>query len=494
MTYARLVVAMAGPWPSSTTARAADASAVRSTSSAPSEVPPGRFPRLDEGSRTGRVAPTEPEPSRATREDSSTTWSTPASATGAAAAPATGPVAPAGGEREQHRRRRGGERRAPRVVVSRSREIERAGAPVERVDDPIQRDRYRSPTVISRKPPQRTMPHPPDAPAAPSTTGQPVSAPGREPAGQLDDAVVGGRLADGDADAVAGERADGQPSLVRGSGEPDACGRRAASQQKLACVSGTSQPSSPSPVTTRARSATQRVDPLQQLGLGARSEATAAACASRRRRTAAPPCGAPPRPAPAPRRTRPAARPARTPWRRSGAAPRRCRGSGRPPRRRRRPGRGRTRRTPRRRDQDVGRHPVEEGVELAWRTAGPVGLLGVQTSTSRVRSVIAAAMASRSCRAVGGQRHRHGAPPAGGDRDRVRLEGPPGVDHLVAGLAHRLHQVVEHRDRPGRRARSDAAGRAGADRRVQRGARHVRVAVHRTGGGVDAARTLGSGS
>ena len=31
-------------------------------------------------------------------------------------------------------------------------------------------------------------------------------------------------------------------------------------------------------------------------------------------------------------------------------------------------------------------------------TAGPVGLLGVQTSTSRVRSVIAASIASRSCR------------------------------------------------------------------------------------------------
>ena len=34
----------------------------------------------------------------------------------------------------------------------------------------------------------------------------------------------------------------------------------------------------------------------------------------------------------------------------------------------------------------------------AWVTAGPVGLLGVQTSTTRVRSVIAAAIASRSWR------------------------------------------------------------------------------------------------
>ena len=32
-------------------------------------------------------------------------------------------------------------------------------------------------------------------------------------------------------------------------------------------------------------------------------------------------------------------------------------------------------------------------------TAGPVGLLGVQTTTTLVRSVTAAAIASRSCRA-----------------------------------------------------------------------------------------------
>ena len=55
MTYARLVLATAGPWPRSTTARAAEASGVRSTSSTPSEVPPGRFPRREEGSSTGRV-------------------------------------------------------------------------------------------------------------------------------------------------------------------------------------------------------------------------------------------------------------------------------------------------------------------------------------------------------------------------------------------------------------------------------------------------------
>ena len=34
-------------------------------------------------------------------------------------------------------------------------------------------------------------------------------------------------------------------------------------------------------------------------------------------------------------------------------------------------------------------------------TAGPVGLLGVQTSTTLVRSVTAAAIASRSCRPSG---------------------------------------------------------------------------------------------
>ena len=34
----------------------------------------------------------------------------------------------------------------------------------------------------------------------------------------------------------------------------------------------------------------------------------------------------------------------------------------------------------------------------SWWTTGPVGLLGVQTSTRRVRSVIAASIASRSWR------------------------------------------------------------------------------------------------
>ena len=36
-----------------------------------------------------------------------------------------------------------------------------------------------------------------------------------------------------------------------------------------------------------------------------------------------------------------------------------------------------------------------------WVTAGPVGLLGVHTKTTRVRSVTAAAIATRSCRPSG---------------------------------------------------------------------------------------------
>ncbi len=49
-------------------------------------------------------------------------------------------------------------------------------------------------------------------------------------------------------------------------------------------------------------------------------------------------------------------------------------------------------------DEDVLRDLAMKSSSSACCTDGPVGLLGVQTSTTRVRSVIAAAMASRSWR------------------------------------------------------------------------------------------------
>ncbi len=46
--------------------------------------------------------------------------------------------------------------------------------------------------------------------------------------------------------------------------------------------------------------------------------------------------------------------------------------------------------------QHVGRHRVEERVQFGARSAVPVGLFGLQTRISRVRSVTAAAIAGRS--------------------------------------------------------------------------------------------------
>ena len=46
--------------------------------------------------------------------------------------------------------------------------------------------------------------------------------------------------------------------------------------------------------------------------------------------------------------------------------------------------------------------------------------------------------------------HRHPtAAAAAADRDRVGLEGAPREDDLVAGIAERLHQLVDQADRPG---------------------------------------------
>ncbi len=114
----------------------------------------------------------------------------------------------------------------------------------------------------------------------------------------------------------------------------------------------------------------------------------------------------------------------------------------------------------------------------SWCTAGPVGLFGVHTSSTRVRSVTAAAIAGRSWRApaASGTWTQLGALEA--DQDRVRLEGPPGADHLVARLAERLEHVAEHGDRAG--AGHHAGGRHAVplgDRADQLVGEHLRVAV-----------------
>ena len=77
------------------------------------------------------------------------------------------------------------------------------------------------------------------------------------------------------------------------------------------------------------------------------------------------------------------------------------------------------------------------------------------------------------------ERHGHGRRAGDGHGDRVGLEAAPGVDHLVAGLAARLQQVVEHRHRPG--AEGQPVRRHPeplAQRRRHRDVAHVRVAVH----------------
>ena len=112
-------------------------------------------------------------------------------------------------------------------------------------------------------------------------------------------------------------------------------------------------------------------------------------------------------------------------------------------------------------------------------TAGPVGLLGVQTMTTLVRSVTAAAIASRSWRPSAVQRHLDARRAAGGDGDRVGLEGAPGVDDLVAGLAERVDELVDQADRAGRRGEVlDRHAHRLAEGGVERGAAHVGVAVH----------------
>ena len=93
----------------------------------------------------------------------------------------------------------------------------------------------------------------------------------------LEQAIVGLGLADGDAGPLAGERADHDAGLLGGGGELG--GPFASSNQtKLPWGAGTFQPDLRQPEHHPLALGDQRVDPLQELGLGS-SDAIAAACA-----------------------------------------------------------------------------------------------------------------------------------------------------------------------------------------------------------------------
>ena len=258
--------------------------------------------------------------------------------------------------------------------------------------------------------------------------------------------------------------------------------RPSRSQTKLPCASGTSQPWSRSAGQDPRRAPRPARRPARAARASAASEAIAAAWAIARPRTAARTCGSPRRPAAARARSRPAARPGRRPWR-TCAARRRWRGP-REARARRAPVGSRTNSTVGLVDHDQhvarARRP---GTRPARRRARPGrwGCSACRPGRALVRSVIAAGIAAQVVPAV----RRRAAPARRSrrqtDRDRVRLERPPGVDDLVALAAGRLQQVVEHRRptrcrrRPARRRRRTASAIAS----MQRGGAHVGVAVHR---------------
>ena len=304
------------------------------------------------------------------------------------------------------------------------------------------------------------------------------SAPRNGP-GHVDDPVVGLGLADADPDAVAGERPDRRRrprARRRRSPRP---GRPAGTTRSCPGPPGSSQPSSRRAATDPGALGDQRLDPLEQLRLGRegrdRRGLGDARDAERQRHRAQRAGhvlvrdGVPD----------PEARPARRPWRTS-ASRRRWRSRGA----RARPSTASSIRTNSTYASSTTTSTCDgtcarKSSSALWVTDGPVGLFGVQTMTTLVRSVTAAAIASRSCSPVavtgtctdvGGRR---------GDRDRVGLEGPPRVDDLVAGVAERLQDLVDQRHRAGRR-RQVRGGYAEArgQRVVQRRGAHVRVAVH----------------
>ena len=135
-------------------------------------------------------------------------------------------------------------------------------------------------------------------------------------------------------------------------------------------------------------------------------------------------------------------------------------------------------------DHHVGGDLVEERLELGLADGGPGRVVG------RADDDDLGAVGDRSGHrvevvpGVGAERDLHRRRAGDGHRDRVGLERAPGVDDLVAGLAERLEQVVQHRDGagPGRQVRGrdvELLGQGGVERRTA----HVGVAVHRGGCG-----------
>ncbi len=116
----------------------------------------------------------------------------------------------------------------------------------------------------------------------------------------------------------------------------------------------------------------------------------------------------------------------------------------------------------------------------ASRTAVLVGLLGLQTSTSRVATVISRSIADRSWRSCSSSATVIARAPEAAARCGIDGEGRPGVDELGAGLQQRLagsEQDVARAvaDRDPRRGHFVAVAEAPAQQRVGR----VGVAVER---------------
>ncbi len=131
---------------------------------------------------------------------------------------------------------------------------------------------------------------------------------------------------------------------------------------------------------------------------------------------------------------------------------------------------------------DVRRHPVEERLELGPpdRRAGRV--VGAADDDHLGAAGDGVGHRVEVVARVGVERHLHRRRARDRHRDRVGLEGPPGVDDLVAALAERLQQVVEHGHRSGAGGEPlDGYVETGRQRVVQLGAGHVRVAVHPAG-------------
>ena len=118
-------------------------------------------------------------------------------------------------------------------------------------------------------------------------------------------------------------------------------------------------------------------------------------------------------------------------------------------------------------------------------TVVPVGLFGLHTNTTRVRSVIASAMASRSWRWSTSGTCTIAAPSLLGEH-RVRLERRPGEQHFVAGIAGGGHGHAAQLHRPvGRAGPGRAPPSSGRPGIPKRGRAVVGIAVGAAGRGFD---------